>query len=257
MVYLQIVKIKRIVRSKKFDCRCNNAFTLPEILIAAGILSMFIAGLFTLYTRGQLSGNTAYWLQKTIGQLRNATKHFAQNIQKSSYPTTIVYPAKIIENTSNNFNLRINSQGLIKSENCISQNNITKIATKIVWFVESKPEKIGFEPQTQAELIYHVYSLSKEGKLLYHKFTEKLAFTSPPNYIKDITISDIPPNSANLVEYSVLAEDVEQIKVEGISNDSSLGKAVSLEITCKYPKGHTRRIENITVVPNVEISKSN
>lgn len=224
--------------------------TLTEILIAAGILSLFMAGLFTLYSGGQTASATAFWLQKTATGLRDTTRHVSDRVQKTSYPSTLVYPAKIIENTSADFSLRVNQGGRINAADCLAVTGKTTVATKILWFTESFPERLGFETELTASLTYHIYSLSKGGQLLYHRFQETLAHTSPPDYIRAVARPTIPPAGATQVESQELVTDVEFVNV-GIQSATATGTPVSLEIGCLNPRGRTRRADQLTVIPNV------
>lgn len=232
-----------------------RAFTLTELVVASGILTLFLAGLFALYSSGQSASGTAFWMQKTATALRNATRHLSQKAQQSSYPSTIIYPSKIIENTSQDFQLRVNETGTLLATACAAVSNKSDVATKVIWFVEALPERRGFDPEVPAQLIYHIYSLSRDGKLLYHRFQETISFTNPPDYIKGVPLPDIPPPTAALQESLELVEDVESVRVN-IQESVATGTPVSLEITCKYPHGQTRRSDTITVVPNVAAVKA-
>ncbi len=233
----------------------RRGITLTELIVATGLLTLLLGGLFALYSSGQSASGTAFWMQKTATALRNATRHLSQKAQQSSYPSTLVYPSRIIENTSEDFRLRVNENGTLLATACLAVANKTEVATKLIWFVEALPERRGFDPEVPAQLTYHVYSLSRAGKILYHRFQETIAFTTPPDYMKGVPLPDIPPPTAALQESLELIEDVEMVRV-GIQEAVATGTPVILEINCKYPRGHTRRGDTITVIPNVAAVKA-
>ncbi|RCK80196.1 MAG: hypothetical protein OZSIB_3378 [Candidatus Ozemobacter sibiricus] len=233
----------------------RRAITITELVIATGLLTLLLGGLFALYSGGQSASGTAFWMQKTATALRNTARHLSQKVQQSSYPSTLVYPSKIIENTSEDFRLRVNENGTLLATACLAVASKNEVATKLIWFVEALPERRGFDPEVPAQLTYHIYSLSRAGKILYHRFQETIAFTSPPDYMKGVPLPDIPPPTAALQEAQELIEDVELVRV-GIQEAVATGTPVFLEIHCKYPRGYTRRGDTITVVPNVAAVKA-
>jgi len=229
----------------------RRAFTLTEVIVATGILSLFLAGMFSLFSSGQSASSAAFWLQKTATALRNTTRHVSDRVQKSSYPSTLVYPGKIAENTRPDFCLHVNQAGSLKAVDCLAVESKTSMATKILWFTESLPEKRGFESEVSAFLTYHVYSLSKGGQFLYHRFQETIPLSDPSSgYISGLSRPAIPPPSATLVESKELVTDVDHVDV-GIQSATATGTPVTVEIGCLYPRGKTTRLDRLTVVPNV------
>lgn len=237
------LKINNCARTHK------KGITLIEVLIGAGVLSLFMAGLFTLYSGGQRLGSQSFWTQQTVNRLRNACRHISENIKKSSYPSTIIYPGTSVENTSDDFKLKYNSKGIIFATETADVAGAANPGTYLFQFAESAPERQQFETDTAGRIKYHIYSLSSSGKLLHHLFVENAVVTVAPEYAKSLSKPTFPPDGAALENSSVIAENVESVSVRPqIENAVS---PITVSITCRYPKGETRRVEETTAVPNV------
>ncbi|GAB4273857.1 MAG: hypothetical protein Kow0029_13790 [Candidatus Rifleibacteriota bacterium] len=232
----------------------NRAFTLVEVLIAAGVLSLFLAGAFTLFFGGQRMGSNAFWTQQIVNRLRNAVRHISDNVKKSSYPSTIIYPGQVYENTSDDFKLKFNSKKLIFATETADIAGSGSPGTYLFQFPECIPERRMFETDTPGTIRYHIYSLTKKGKLLYHMYEENNINTLGPNYAKDLSRSSYPPAGAALIKANVIADDVESVTIEPQQENQK--SPITLSITCKYPRGETRRTEQATVVPNISILKA-
>jgi len=76
----------------------RRGFTLTEILIAAGVLSLFMAALFSLYSGGTRMSSQTMWTQNIINQLKLASRQISTSIKKSSYPSSLTFPGNIVEN---------------------------------------------------------------------------------------------------------------------------------------------------------------
>lgn len=232
-----------------FNRPASAAFTLIEIVIASGVLTLFLGGLFSLYSGGQRLGSQSFWTQQTVNKLRNACRQMSDNIKKSSYPSTIIFPGNVIENTSNDFRLKFNGQGTILSADAVAVAGAANPGRYIMQFVECTPERQRFEADTPGVIKYHIYSLSREGKLLYHLFAENAIVTAAPDYIKALTRATFPPAGAVLERNTIIAEDVESITIT--PQQENAVSPITISITCRYPKGETRRVEEATAVPNV------
>ena len=230
-----------------------RGFTLVEILIAAVVLSLFMTGLFSLFRSGQKASGQAFWIQKVSGSLRNTTRHISQTVQKSSYPSTFVYPGDIKENTGNDFRLHYSWRGTLFATQSASVTVPGNMGTQFLRFVESFPEKQGFAVNSGASLTYHIYSLSAQGRLIYHRFEEVVGGSNPPLYneLSVLTRPTVPPAGAVTMQAQELSEDVESITVSG-SNALSTAPSILVDITCRFPRGDTRRSEQAVVVPNVQ-----
>lgn len=233
------------------QCRIkyNIGFTLVEILIASSVLSLFLIGLFSLYSGGQKIGGQTLWVQRTINSLRFASRHIVQNVKKSSYPSTIIYPGKVIENKKDDFKLRYRDTPVTYATQTVSVTAPKTLGTYILAFTESIPEKQQSDSNASAIINYHIYSLCKEGKLCYAEFSETGINTTGPDYIKALSRPTIPPAGASRIKFSTLVNDVESVKI--FSNKPNAVSPITFSITCRYPRGNTRRTEKAVAVPNV------
>lgn len=235
--------------------RCKKAFTLVEILIAAGVLSLFLAGAFGVFSGGQKMGSNAFWTQQVVNRLRNACRHISENVKKSSYPSTIIYPGQVFENTGNDFKLQYNSKSLIFATETADIAGTGAPGTYLIQFPECIPEKRMFDADTPGTIRYHIYSLCKKGKLLYHMYEENNINTMSPNYAKDLSKPTYPPAGAIRIKAAVIADDVESVSLYP-QQDNEVSP-MTISITCKYARGETRRTEQSTVVPNIQNLKKN
>lgn len=227
----------------------NKAFTLVEILIAAGVLTLFMGGVFSVFFGGQRMGNNAYWTQHIVNSLRNACRHISDNVKKSSYPSTIIYPGQVFENTGDSFKLQFTSRITTFATETADITGTSAPGTYLLAFPESVPEKQMFETNTPGVIRYHIYSLTKRGKLLYHIYENNNVVTTSPDYARSISITGFPPGTAGLLRSSVIIEDVESVRISPqVENAVS---PVTLSITCRYTRGETRRTEQATIVPNI------
>ena len=230
-----------------------RGFTLTEVLIASAVMSLFMAGLFALFRSGQNASGQAFWIQKVSGSLRNTTRHISQTVQKSSYPSTFVFPGDIKENTGNDFRLHYSWRGTLFATQSASVGAPGPMGTQFLRFVESFPEKQGFDVNRSASLTYHIYSLSSQGKLYYHRFEEVVGASTPPAYneLSGLTRPTIPPGGAIGMQAQELIQDVESVTVAA-GNAVATAPSILVEVTCRYPRGETRRSEQAVVVPNVQ-----
>lgn len=232
-------------------CR-RTAVTLTELMIATVVLSLFLGGIFYLVRGGQNAGSQAFWLQKTIAGLRNTTRHISQTVQRSSYPSTIVFPDDIVENESPDFEIKYITS-LYATESAVVA-GLNTPGTVFLRFVESTPERIGGSNPGQGLLHFHVYSLTSTGRLLYHKYDQPIPPTAAPLYVSTISQSSIPGGAA--IVRSEILTDVESIFISA-SNPEARKSSIEVTITCAYPRGHTRRSEKALVVGNVLATSGN
>jgi prepilin-type N-terminal cleavage/methylation domain-containing protein len=234
--------------------KVKQGFTLVEILIAAGVLSLFLAGAFTIFFGGQKMGSNVYWTQQTVNRLRNACRHISDNIRKSSYPSTIIYTGKVFENNKDDFKLCFTSKTPVFATETADIAGKAAPGTYLLQFPESIPEKQMFEDDTPGTIRYHIYSLTNRGLLLYHLFEENTT-TNNPDYAAGLTRSTIPPAGANQIQSSVIIENVESIRIR--PQAASPTSPLTISITCKYERGNTRRTEETTAVANIEHTEQN
>ncbi len=223
------------------------------MIVACGVLGLFLTGLFSLWRTGQNTSNQGFWLQKTINELRNTSKHLSMTLQKSSYPSTIVFPGNIVEQVHDDFKIHFTQGGTLFATQAIDLSGKERPGTYFLTFVESVPEKQGFNPAEQGRVNFNVYSLTKSGVLLYHRFRAEVPFTVPPDYIKKISFSRLfKDGSAPMAEAIELATDVEWVRIELLpSHENKI--PIAVDISCAYPRGKTRRLERIVATPNVGV----
>ena len=221
-------------------------FTLIEIIIASGVLALFMTGLFSLYSGGQKMSGQAFWIQTTTNNLRSTCRTITSIIKKSSYPSVLTFPGSIDERETNDFSLQYYSGGRLFATETVDVSNRAALGSKIFLITESTPAKIGYGTDKAASLTYHIISLSRNGQLRYHRFNEVVT----GNQVNTLSRPTIPPSSANQTYSSVIVEDVESVNCIA----PSTGKGpFQIEITCKYPRGRTRRVEAAVGTPNVDL----
>jgi len=230
--------------------RRRLAFTLMEVIIAACILSMFMIGLFSVFRGGQQAGAQGLWLQKTVSEIRNATKHISSVISRSSYPSTILFPGTIIENDIDDFKVHYSAEPLIPAVRAKPVAGRTTPGTQFLRFTESIPEQSGGPLTNNAVLHYHIYSLTRDGRLLYNHYQRNIPTTGSPNFIRDINETQVPNARSTLIESVELVTDVESIGID-VSNTTASITPVLIDINCAWPRGKTRRSERAVALPNV------
>jgi type II secretory pathway pseudopilin PulG len=239
--------------TKLSDALWKRAYTLLEIVISSALFSMFLAAILLVFRSGHQAGNQSMWLQKTAQEQRNAIQQINSVVRRSSYPSTIVFPGKILENTRNEFKVHLSGRGTLCATESAQPagDGIDKPGTLFLRVTESNSEKVNFAETSPASLTYHIYSLTNTGKILYHRYSESV-ISGSPTYIKSIARTQIPPEEAALTSHSQLVSDVESVHIEPRGSSSS-EPAFQLTITCKNPKGNTRRSESTICTPNVEV----
>ena len=232
----------------------NKGFTLIEVIIAFAVLTLFFGGLFSLYSSGSKMGNSTMWLQSITNQLKSTARQINTSIRKSSYPSLLTFPQKITENKSDCFKLQY-YDGKLESKDCpelTSNQNYGKI---FLITTESTPAKKGYSSSENqdAEMIYHIFSLAKNGDLTYSKYKDsesKDSFTD--SFTKTI------PGAATGVYKTTLVRNVESIKCErkdekNEKRSNTEPQPIQISINCVMPRASTSRTEVAVGTPNVEI----
>lgn len=67
----------------------RKAFTLVEVLIAAVIFCLILAGVYKLFIGGSKTAGKGQWINTTVDKTRNALNLISTGIENSTYPTTI------------------------------------------------------------------------------------------------------------------------------------------------------------------------
>lgn len=217
---------------------------------------MFMIALFSVFRGGQQVGSQGLWLQKTITELRNATRHISATISRSSYPSTVLFPGTIIENDRDDFKAHYSSEPLIQASQAKAVAAKTTPGTQFLRFTESIPEQSGGATTNNAILYYHVYSLTRDGRLLYNRYQRNIPTTLSPNYIRNISQAQVPNGDSTLVESMELVTDVESIGV-GVSATTASITPILIDINCARARGNTRRNERASAHPNVPAFRHN
>lgn len=213
---------------------------------------MFLAALFSLYSGGSRMSNQTMWTQNTINQLKLASRQISTSIKKTSYPSSLTFPGNIVENEKSDFGLHY-YRGQLHATESVSVHSTVFGGSKFLSMTESTPAKTGYNASdnADAELIYHIFSITKEGQLNYTRFREAI----PGGSIKDLARPTIPPGGANGVYRTTLARDVESVYCEPTSAAAVCPLAV--KINCRIPNGLTLRSETTVGNPNVALIQKN
>jgi len=227
----------------------KTGFTLVEILIAAVVLSLFMTGLFSLYRGGSNLSNSTIWAQQTINQLKLACREINTSLKKSTYPSSITFPGQITDNTAADFAVHF-FNGTIMSTQTTGITTAGINGAKILALTESTPGKSGFAAadNTDAVLIYHIFTLDNRGQLTLSRWRENVA----GNMIGALTRPSTPPGSAVREFQTVIARDVESVEIAPTSPTNPKSPLL-VRINCKIPRGNTTRSEQAVGTPNVAI----
>lgn len=227
----------------------KHGFTLTEVLIATGILGMFIAGVMGLYTSGSKMGNQNLWLQSSINQLKNTARQINSSIRRSSYPSSMKFPHEIIECKSDCFKLHYYKKQLCATESLSVGSS--SYGSKFLVITESSPAKAGYSVNENhdATLTYHVFSLAKNGDLTYARYEDSV---SADNITDTLTLM-VP--SGNGVYKTTLAKDVESVLCAKVDSDNNTDsqQAIKVTITSRMPHANTSRTETTVGNPNVDL----
>ena len=228
----------------------NKGFTLTEVIIACGILTLFLGGLLSLYSSGSKMGNSTMWLQSTTSQLKTIARQINTSIRKSSYPTLLSFPQKITENKSNCFKLQYYN-GKLEASNCPSPNT-AEYGKIFLITTESTPGKTGFSSSENKdpEMIYHIFSLANTGDMTYSKYQDSESASSfNSDFTKPI------PGTATGIYKTVLVRNVESVECSRKDSKRPEEEPQPIEITinCVMPRSSTSRQEVAVGTPNVEI----
>ncbi len=217
----------------------NKGFTLVEILIACGVLALFMSGVMALYSSGSKMSNSTMWLQNTTNKLRGATRLISECIRKGSYPTQIEYPKDIQESRAACFDLHYHKDTLTAAE---SDKNFLVVT-------ESKPVKKGETKNVEkGELKIHVFKLMKNGDLTYGRYDE----TGITEVKGDSFTRTVPPKTSPNYQI-VLVKDVESVVCQ--PKESRDDSPLEIIINCVMPRNKaTKRSEKAIGVPNVKLN---
>ena len=231
----------------------NKGFTLTEVIIACGVLTLFMGGLLSLYSSGSKMGNSTMWLQSITNQLKTAARQINTSIRKSSYPSLLSFPQKITENKAPCFKLQY-YDGKLEAKDCPDVNSNTDYGRRFLVTTEATPAKKGYSgnENKDAEMVYHIFSLAKNGDLTYSKYQDsesRESFTD--SFEKEI------PGTAKGIYKTTLVKNVESITCERKDNNRNTDtepQPIQITINCVMPRSNTSRTEVAVATPNVEIT---
>ena len=228
----------------------RKAFTLTEVIIACGILTLFIGGILTLYSSGSKLSNSTMWLQNINNQLRIASRQINSSINKASAPSAIFFPQKVVESTNKCFLLKYYDGKLQASAASTGKNFL--ITTEAV------PAKTGsgFKSKTPEDqdgdhdgtLFFHIFSINQKGELVYTRYKDSYqanGFTS--DFSKSIP--------SGKIEYkATLVRDVDYVECsETNTGGDKEFKPVEVKIYCAMPRhNQTHREEKAIGNPNIK-----
>ena len=229
----------------------NKGFTLTEVIIAFGVLTLFLGGVFGLYSSGSKMGNSTMWLQSITNQLKSTARQINASIRKSSYPSLLRFPQTITENKEECFKLQY-YDGKLEAKDCPDVGS-ADFGKKFLITTEATPAKTGYpdKENQDAQMIYHIFSLANNGDLTYSKYQDtESKDTFSESFQKTI------PGSAKGIYKTTLVRNVESIVCErqdANRTNENEPQPIQITINCLMPRSSTRRTEVAIGTPNVEI----
>jgi prepilin-type N-terminal cleavage/methylation domain-containing protein len=241
--------------------KLQKAFTLVEILVVSVVLSLFLGGVYAIFSGGQRVAAKTSWLQYTIDRLRFTQKAIFKSIKTSSYPSSIlpsnIYDAGKTEtnpgaNASNYF-VRIGpGVGKKSAKDIIKSNNGVFLVT-----ARSEPEVRDFQDLSEnqkGKITWSIFSLRTSPKdsdlgIIYMEERIDEYTTVPPNYADALNRNY---KSAKSRVTFKLAEDIEWIDFQATPGYNPGEITITLSASYYRERNLTRQ-SVIKVVPNVGV----
>lgn len=239
----------------------KSAFTLVEVVVACGVMAMFMVGVYQLFIGGSKTAGKAQWITGTVDQMRNALQLISRDIRSATYPTTLF--SDTFFDPCDNADIAVPAQyylRILKDGEVI--NAPTSGELKVMSWVMCEPEK---PPQQPGKLIrnevYLDHALDTAGGPVANLRIKTEAFsytTSAQNsYAKSgtLSMSPIPEESRNrvyvndvqFIEFSVAGTIPPEKPVDFFP--------ISVKIRTLYPKDEKVFKENsIMATPQVGIA---
>ncbi|NLI79218.1 MAG: prepilin-type N-terminal cleavage/methylation domain-containing protein [Candidatus Riflebacteria bacterium] len=242
--------------------RARSGFTLLELMIALGIVAMFLFWVYQLFIGGSKTANKANWISTIVDQLRNGTSFLSQNIKSTSYPTTLL--ADTIKDPCENPDKSVAQEYFLKiKSNGTDIKAPTAGQEEIMRFSVCQPEKPSTTPPqagqvTVFKLMFHAVpnSLVTVGDLRME--VESFSFTTtPPQYAQGGKVS-LTPIAGSKKTVSICT-DVEHVSFQvdpgaSLPTDPTDFRFMQIKIHCVYPKDpKTYKDNSIMITPNVGI----
>jgi len=238
------------------------AFTLVEVIVACGVVSLFLTGVYTLFGGGQRIAAKSTWLQYTIDRHRLTQQAIFKAIKTSSYPSTIL-PSKIYDaggteenpgaNASAYFISIVSGAGKFKSADIISKNSGIFLVT-----MRSEPEMTKFQDSSEnkaGSICWSVFTMkpSPNGQNLGTIYMEERVAsysTSSPSYAESLNLKY---DAAPVLKSFKLAEDVDWIEF-GVETAGYVPSEIKITLSSKYYRDENlTRQSVIKMVPNVGV----
>ncbi|HOT28334.1 MAG TPA: prepilin-type N-terminal cleavage/methylation domain-containing protein [Candidatus Ozemobacteraceae bacterium] len=240
----------------------RRGFTLVELLVTTVVLSLFLAGAYSLFFGGQKIAGKSAWLQYTITDLRKAEMVITKAIEATSYPTTLLPSAMhdaggrdqtLIGPNAAQFYVHI-VQGLGRK----SASSILGANSGVSMYMpRALPERQGFSTSEDRAgvLGWNIFKLERspdlntQGNLIWEE-RETTYSTSAPDYAMALTAD---PFNAPLKRREVLVRNVEWIDIQAETTGHTPTK-ITVVISAAYPReSRTNRQGTSAAVPNVGI----
>jgi hypothetical protein len=228
----------------------KRAFTLVEVLIASGVLVLFMIGVYQLYTGGAKNASRGQWINTSVNELRNATTILQREMDSATYPTTL-FSDRIYDPCSNSSNtvaskyyLKIKKDG---QEISVPSTGEETVMTWVVCSPEKPPNSAGKIVEHELVLAYHDTQLGQVlGKLVLKTNTNTFKSDAQTNYAQSgkLNITKIEKESGS----RVLVSDVTGVEfmVGGVIPPEKPVDflPISVKIYTMYPKDDKVKREN-------------
>lgn len=244
----------------KIKINFRQALTLVEILVASLVLSIFLAGAYSLFYGGQKIANKATWLQTITNDLRKAEQIITNAIKTTSYPSTLL-PTAIIDAGGTNESPAQNSQNFYVRILCgIGEKTANQLIAldNGIFLVMPKcsPEKQGYSPTENRPGVLTWMILraipdpagTNLAQIVYEERTTTYS-TTPPNYVNEFNSNY---NELQVSFRSILCQNIQSIRIEATAGHKP--SQITITIRATYPKDTKLFRESTSAaIPNVGI----
>ena len=245
--------------------RIQNGFTLVEVLIAAGVLSLFLVGLFSFYRMGSRMFMAGSWKLNKQKEMERFITILKERMEQATNAVQVNPGAgdpddQMVESPSNFVTIE-NDTTFTKPDD----------DTRLMLFSICKPDMSAFgtdpaQPGQGPGLILHHCLMARPAEknlytLYFHANTDRVAhsgidyFNSAVDYFPDTTVFtspefDAPPSAFSLGNAPFTTKLTEVVAasftVEIASGSNSMGetgKVIGIDITCQNPRYESTRVK--------------
>ncbi|MGM0598872.1 MAG: PulJ/GspJ family protein [Candidatus Rifleibacteriota bacterium] len=244
--------------------RNKNGFTLVEILIAAGVLSLFLVGLFSFYRMGSRMFMTGSWKLNKQKEMERFITNLKERIEQASNAVQVEPGAgapddQMVESASDFVTVE-NDTTVLRPED----------DTRLILFSICKPDMTAFgnDPAQPGQgpglILHHCLMARPAAKKLYtlyfHANTDRVAhsgidyFNSPVDYFPDMMEFTAPefnappsvfslgnaPYTIKLTEVFAASFTVEIASGTDAMDDTE--KIIGVDITCQHPRYEATKV---------------